>query len=181
MTMNITIDAEAVRELFPEGSEARLQLSQAVIADYASKVLPKCFDNQLRIEIAKKVEASLDALAPCNKEPKAGIDEEVEVTFDGVANCSINAGRAYDVNLDISFETEAEYLRNFKAMAENISDETLIAILKERNHPYPKGLVDMVRNYSTKAVELALKELEKEIQQEQEKSFAEFIEQHSAD
>ncbi|WP_159066160.1 hypothetical protein [Vibrio harveyi] len=30
------------------------------------------------------------------------------------------------------------------------------------------------------ALKLALKELEKEIQQEQEKSFAEFIEQHSA-
>ncbi|MGD1467797.1 hypothetical protein [Vibrio harveyi] len=59
--------------------------------------------------------------------------ESAEVTFNGVTSCSTSAGRANEVNLDISFETEGDYLSSFLAMAEKISDETLIKILLDRD------------------------------------------------
>ncbi|ENC6709543.1 hypothetical protein ABKY54_004149 [Vibrio harveyi] len=59
--------------------------------------------------------------------------ESAEVIFNGVTSCSTSAGRANEVNLDISFETEGDYLSSFKAMAEKVSDETLIKILLDRD------------------------------------------------
>lgn len=59
--------------------------------------------------------------------------ESAEVIFNGVTSCSTSAGLVNEVNLDISFETEGDYLNNFKAMAEKVSDETLIKILLDRD------------------------------------------------
>jgi hypothetical protein len=42
MTMKVQLDTKAMNELFPEGSECRVQLQQAVIQNYAQATLKGC-------------------------------------------------------------------------------------------------------------------------------------------
>ncbi|AYO17079.1 hypothetical protein D0812_22075 [Vibrio owensii] len=75
--MKITLDASAVRELFPEDSEARVQLSQAVIAEYARKTLPKYLDQHLRDHVELIANDALKASIN-NDDFKAGITEALD-------------------------------------------------------------------------------------------------------
>ena len=49
MTVTIKLDASAIRELFPEGSEARLELSRAVVAETIRKMDTKIIGQMTKV------------------------------------------------------------------------------------------------------------------------------------
>ncbi|HDM8192315.1 TPA: hypothetical protein P0E30_003748 [Vibrio harveyi] len=186
--MKISLDASAVRELFPEGSEARVQLSQAVIAEYTRKTLPKYLDANLRSEIANVVDANLTAQG--SDEIRAGIrdalDEYVQSRMPSLQMLNqgkdkIRAETRKIAKQQISNAVHDALSDELKALGEEVKTKVTelapmyLATFREQS------VTNLVRNYSTKAVERALKELEKEMQQDQEKAVAAFIDQHSAE
>lgn len=56
--MNIKLDTHAVRQLFPEGTEARAQLQQSVINNVVKEMVLKDSDNAVR----KQVQAEINLL-----------------------------------------------------------------------------------------------------------------------
>lgn len=61
MTVTIKLDASAIRELFPEGSESRLELSRAVIAETIRKMDSKII-GQLTKAMTEEMKPVLDQM-----------------------------------------------------------------------------------------------------------------------
>ncbi|HHB1578780.1 TPA: hypothetical protein ACN983_003853 [Vibrio parahaemolyticus] len=61
--------------------------------------------------------------------------EMPEVTLCGIETQSSSA-RAHEIEMDITFSTKHDYVSAFEEMAEKISDDTLIDILKKRDPEY---------------------------------------------
>lgn len=74
MTMTIKLDASAIRELFPEGSEARLELSRAVIAETIRKMDTKII-SQLTKVMADEMKPVLDEMEKRSRENAATLLE----------------------------------------------------------------------------------------------------------
>lgn len=66
--MKIQLDTKALEALFPEGSEARVELQNAVIANFAKKMQERHLGEEVRQEISKAVRdagVSLDSYSIC--------------------------------------------------------------------------------------------------------------------
>ncbi len=101
MTVTIKLDASAIRELFPEGSEARLELSRAVVAETIRKMDTKII-NQLTKVMAEEMKPVLNEMEnqariysnnlleqnrydkPLSETAKARVKSFIEVHFESV-------------------------------------------------------------------------------------------------
>lgn len=72
MAITLKIDTQALRELFPEGSEVRLDLQRAVLANFTREVTGRALTSELRQEIT-----DISREAATSKEARAAVAELV--------------------------------------------------------------------------------------------------------
>jgi len=148
MTMTIKLDAKAVRELFPEGSEARLQLSNAVVAEFVKRDLQKhiekvisnsFIDNQFLEDQRDQISRSIIRRA-CH-DIKTKMESEIRET---VKEDIRKMGEDLESRLDFEFKNAKESLtKTYKAHVERLNKcQTYLCNIMEKNMISRENLTD---------------------------------------
>ncbi|MGL4475132.1 MAG: hypothetical protein ACRCT7_11895 [Shewanella sp.] len=83
--LKLTLDASGVNALFPEGTEARVLLSQAVVAEVVKKTVPKYIDDTVNKAIKDAFNGSTgEHMSALNDGVNQGIQEYVHSRYNGL-------------------------------------------------------------------------------------------------
>lgn len=120
--MRVQLDASAMAALFPEGSDARLELQAAVIDEFVRRIVKKEYDVNAQLAVTKLVR---EEFATCWQGGKfdfsASVKTQLKEALDKIAKGSLDAvllnavGRASPIY--------AEYERNITKAAKTLTPE----------------------------------------------------------
>lgn len=145
--VSLKLDSDAVASLFPEGSQARIDLQSAVITNIASRYLKDATNTQIR-----------EAVSQSLGDFKLASDEAIKKVCNDFAKSSYSWNNKLQINL---LDSTRDEIRN--AIIFGVNSE-ILSLITEQVAIESKKLVELIPEIVTKRMEVNLNcKIEKEV------------------